>query len=363
MSINPSDLVTAIEAGKGKDVIAQLKQVTSQPKVPSDAFRMLAYAYFVTGQSVAGMLSLAQSRRTHDDPEADLAFGRFLRGKSQFKGALDCFSAYLKEREGDVDAMALVTMTHHDLGDYDQMVQTGQACIAAADADARSTGIEPLKPKTKRTFDPKNRKANIVAYSLFGDNPYYRDCAIAAASQVLALYPSWSARFYCANTVPQETVERLRKFGAQVALVEDDGGDNRGLFWRFLPFDDPSVSHVLVRDVDSPITLRETEAVARWIASGYPFHAMRDHPNHLEPLMAGMWGGQTGHLPNMSELIDAFRTENETRFVDQHFLRRAIWSRICDMTLSHDRYYTVGDTERLAPPDDGAHHIGFGLGR
>jgi hypothetical protein len=40
-----------------------------------------------------------------------------------------------------------------------------------------------------------------------------------------------------------------------------------GLFWRFYAFDDPNVNVVMVRDVDSPFTLRERLAVEDWLAS------------------------------------------------------------------------------------------------
>ena len=62
-----------------------------------------------------------------------------------------------------------------------------------------------------------------------------------------------------------------------------------GLFSRFYGFDDPTVNVVMVRDVDSPFTLRERLVVEDWLASELPFHVIRDHYNHSEPMRAGLW--------------------------------------------------------------------------
>jgi hypothetical protein len=53
-----------------------------------------------------------------------------------------------------------------------------------------------------------------------------------------------------------------------------------------------------VRDVDSPILPRERAGIDLWLASDAPFYCLRDNPIHAEPMLAGMWGGFTGLLPN-----------------------------------------------------------------
>ena len=37
---------------------------------------------------------------------------------------------------------------------------------------------------------------------------------------------------------------------------------------------------------------RESAAVSSWLESEYPFHIMRDHPNHGTQMLAGMWGAK-----------------------------------------------------------------------
>lgn len=81
--------------------------------------------------------------------------------------------------------------------------------------------------------------------------------------------------------------------------MEPDSGPLHRLFWCFLVSDDPTVSHFLCRDAFSRLNSREKAAVDAWIASGLPFHAMRDHIMHTDPMLAGMWGGLAGVLPPM----------------------------------------------------------------
>ncbi len=115
----------------------------------------------------------------------------------------------------------------------------------------------------------------------------------------------------------------------------------------------------MIRDVDSPFSLRERLAVDEWLASAFPFHAIRDHLYHCEPLMAGLWGGFTGLLPSMRSLTEKFGSQ-ESRYVDQKFLRLEIWPRIREAALVHDRYFKLGETR--PPPHhstEACTHIGM----
>lgn len=101
-----------------------------------------------------------------------------------------------------------------------------------------------------------------------------------------------------------------------------------------------------------------------WLKSEFPFHVIRDHPNHLEPIMAGLWAGRTGLLPPLEPMINKFLPTVNTRYADQHFLRLYIWPRICNIALAHDRYYTLRNS--CPPPEHSTQDkvsIGFGLPR
>jgi hypothetical protein len=133
-----------------------------------------------------------------------------------------------------------------------------------------------------------------------------------------------------------------------------------GLFWRFLAFDDPNVSVVMIRDVDSPFTVRERLVVDDWLTSRFPFHVIRDHYNHTEPMMAGLWGGWTGLLPPLGQLVKEFQGKVKDRYADQEFLRLNVWPRIRTATLAHDRFSKLGETRPPPPhPTEAYTHIGM----
>src|SRR4030095_8667136 len=112
--------------------------------------------------------------------------------------------------------------------------------------------------------------------------------------------------------------------GAEVVFDERSGDDSRLLLTRrFLVNDDPDVGHFIIRDCDSVVSQREADAVAEWLASGLPFHSMRDWYTHTDVLLAGLWGGIARVFPDMSDRIEAFLDENPVNTNwDQLFLRQ-----------------------------------------
>jgi len=207
---------------------------------------------------------------------------------------------------------------------------------------------ERVPRQRPRAFDPAARRRNILAFSLFGTDPYYRECAVTIARSAAGIFPEFTCRFYCAPEVPDTVRSALAGPGNQVMVVSANQPGRQhpfaGLLWRFLAFDDPDVDVVLVRDVDSPFTLRERAATDLWLVSDAPFLTIRDSLNHTEPLMAGMWGGFTGLLPPIGPVATRFLPPDRSRYVDQRFLRRFVWPRIRDATLAVDSFYSLGNS-------------------
>jgi len=183
---------------------------------------------------------------------------------------------------------------------------------------------------------------------------------MANASTAFALFPEWRCRFYCDRNVPQSVRNVLLRVHSQL-FVSDGVSENwSGLIWRFEAYDDPDVNVVMVRDVDSPFTLRERLAVDEWLASDFPFHVIRDHLYHCEPMMAGLWGGFTKVLAPISSLLASYRHPADDRYADQKFLRHEIWPRIRNATLVHDRFFKLGETRNPpSHPTEATTHIGM----
>lgn len=186
----------------------------------------------------------------------------------------------------------------------------------------------------------------IIAYSLWGDKPKYTEGAVINARQAKEIYPGWTARFYCGESVPDTILNQLREAGAEVFIVSGIN-DNRGMFWRFWALEDGDAERILLRDTDSRLTPRERAAVAEWEHSGLVGHIMRDHPYHSMPVMGGMWGCKGNIFQDIKACIDAFSPSNAYN-QDQLFLEKFIYPRlISNGCCVHDTFFRY---ERNALP-------------
>ncbi len=168
--------------------------------------------------------------------------------------------------------------------------------------------------------------------SLWGTRELYLQGALANARLAAEIYPGWTLRAYCGADVP--ILDDLRALGVDVRVLPESPRYG-GLFWRFLPAGEPDAEYVIVRDADSRLNVREKAAVDAWIASGQPFHVMRDHPQHRStPILAGMWGCRGGSIPDIAERIARF-ANGAAKHEDTKFLHDEIWPLVRDRCLVH----------------------------
>lgn len=259
---------------------------------------------------------------------------------------------------------ALAGTARHRLGQKDLAVKWGAQALEMRDEAARTNAQAGQLPsrERKRPFDPSRPERNVIAYSLFGRDDYYFDCALANARIAMASFPDFRPRYYCSHEVPGSVLDELRELGSEVQLVEQGSSRWEGLFWRFWAFDDPEADVVLVRDVDSPLTARERVAVEDWLYnSDAPFHVLRDLPTHTNPIMAGLWGGFTGLLPPLAPLSKSFLEGRSYRYADQSFLNQHVWPLIREACLAHDSNYELLETRAFPPWGrvTGGVHVGW----
>ena len=206
--------------------------------------------------------------------------------------------------------------------------------------DALTQGANPFPVPASAAPPATDRTRQVIAFSLFGDNPRYGETAKLNAMVVQQLLPQWTCRFYVDDSVPEQVRSGLQSWGAQVRRVsEQDQAQLSGLMWRFLVLEDPDVDRFLIRDADSLISRREVAAIEAWLQSGKCFHLMRDYFSHTELLLAGMWGGCGGIFKNVREQMVQYIAQGQylgARVVDQHFLRMHIWPTVKQSLLSHD---------------------------
>ena len=106
-------------------------------------------------------------------------------------------------------------------------------------------------------------------------------------------YPDWILRIYHDTTISDEIVCSIecahdRVDFCNVSALGNLGSVNQFMpskVWRFLPAGDDLVDIMASRDLDSPITQRELDAVNDWISTGKAWHTMRDNPHHGVPML------------------------------------------------------------------------------
>jgi hypothetical protein len=106
-------------------------------------------------------------------------------------------------------------------------------------------------------------------------------------------YPDWILRIYHDESIKNDLICSIECTYNHVDFCNTSSLGNLGSLssyippkiWRFLPVGDELVDIMSSRDLDSPITKRELDAVKDWILSGKAWHVMRDHPQHVVPML------------------------------------------------------------------------------
>lgn len=209
-----------------------------------------------------------------------------------------------------------------------------------------------LKQLKNRTFNhlkiekriKPSESENIIAFSLWGDNPTYLEGAIENAKLAVTLYPDWVCRFYCDRNVPEEIISALSKLHAQVFIMPPPKNPADRYAWRFFVTDDPTVKRFICRDADSKINSKEVVAVEAWFCSEKSFHVMRDAIVHCTLMLAGLWGGLNAKIQNLYVLYDELYQHHPSKWGDQKFLAEFVWPLIKSDALVHDTYYQFEGT-------------------
>ena len=209
------------------------------------------------------------------------------------------------------------------------------------------------------------RNENIIAYSLWGNNPRYVTPLLENLKISPHLFPGWTVRVYMDKSVPDDVISQLKRHGADLVVDKTSEGEApfyARLLWRFEVANDSAVRRFLVRDADSLLTVKERVAVDAWLASDAYFHMMRDFYTHTDLMLAGMWGGTGNILPDIKKLWHAYRSPRmQGRAADQRFLGDMVWPTVSQSCIVHDSVFT-GCLGSVAFPPYGdllpGHHIG-----
>lgn len=184
---------------------------------------------------------------------------------------------------------------------------------------------------------------NVISFSVFGKDPKYTVGLLKNLELSKIIYPNWIVYIYYNNTVPEEFIEKYKKFD-NVVLYDMSNYNIPGMFWRFLPFQE--VERFISRDADSRLSMREKLAVDEWIHSDKTLHIMRDHPHHDVCIFGGMFGLKIDQNFILEYKINEWIIDKDkslfNRMGDVYFLRDVVYSNYVDKgdVLAHDSVYT-----------------------
>ena len=200
-------------------------------------------------------------------------------------------------------------------------------------------------------------RARVLSYSLFGNNwEMYKKAVESVAKEAAedSLYHNWTVRIYHDNYITKAVeLVNLTKLYQNLEFINVSNfaymTNINGMVWRFLTLSDTSVDVTCVRDLDSKLLKRDSDAVKVWLESGKLVHIMRDHPRHSVPILGGMWcyrnelnrelGFKIAKLcAENSMLRDPVKQIEATKGNDQSVLRSYAWPLVRENALIHDSY-------------------------
>lgn len=194
-----------------------------------------------------------------------------------------------------------------------------------------------------------SRKA--LSYSLYGNLPVYCETMVINAQLRTQIYPDWDILLYHDDSVPAHVLHRLQDLGVILLHIREENATHlAGTFWRFLALARPEYDVIAMRDADSLLSWREKHLVDDWLASGKPFHVMRDWYSHTDLILAGLWGARYGLLQPIRQWIDDYLRQTprlHPTHADQNFLKTHIWHRIKHACVHHSSVFNATDSTWL----------------
>lgn len=332
--------------------LAHLEAATAQQPGSVELHFLLANLLTDTGAAARAISIYERILAAVGNPSGDLLsnFGIALYKVGRKGEAVQRLQQALALNPDNESTRSVLLMASFDTGNVADAIAQGRLLLEAKDARALQSAdsVERVRMSERvRSLDWQAvlSKPRVIAVSLWGDQPKYLDGILVTSALAKRLYPDWRVRIYVDATVPAATLDRLRERGAEVVLMPVPKNRQVARLWRFLAADDPAIGLFLCRDCDSPIYPKEANAVTEWIRSQRPFHAMRDHPYQAELMLAGMWGGVAGLLPQLGPKIaelDTTPLNPLNAWIDQRFLAKEVWPLIREHVFVHDTAFHFG---------------------
>jgi hypothetical protein len=206
----------------------------------------------------------------------------------------------------------------------------------------------------------------VISYSLFGFNKarnencfdfnsYLRGLLINIRMNRL-IYPDWEINVQTDKSTYEGWKSLLDKLPITIEVHQDNVPLTLAMLWRLRPVFEKNTkgewkyTHVLCRDLDSPPTYREAQAVKYWMNRDKTMHAITDSISHDVPLLGGMIGIMPATFPmkmgvsNWGDLIRLKPNYDWTKKgTDQSFLTDVVYTVIAKHgSDSITQHYVLG---------------------
>lgn len=198
-----------------------------------------------------------------------------------------------------------------------------------------------------------------ISYALFGYNKerqtncfdfnsYLRGLLLNIRCNRL-LFPDWEI----VVQTDQPTYNAFQQLFDNIGIVVNINPEEpltKAMLWRIKPvFDYKKYSHVICRDLDSPPTYREAQAVQDWIESDKAAHAITDSISHGVPLLGGMIGFKPQNWPSFTgynhwqDMFNGIDIDFTRKGADQDFLNKYVYPKYAQIeSNSICQHYILG---------------------
>jgi len=214
---------------------------------------------------------------------------------------------------------------------------------------------------------PSNITNCVLSYTLFGSNSWkdYGENVVNVANEAKesGFYNTWTVRLYHDNFPIEQQLNLTKQYKnlefidirqidtLKLPLVNAEVSNIiniNAMTWRFLPLADNNVDVICSRDLDSPLSEREEDAVMFWLESGKIMHSMRDNPVHGVSILGGLWCFRNSKNRMKAEFIlnkllrNAEKRDPQIKEAqkgnDQDVLDRFMWPVVKKDTIQHDSF-------------------------
>ena len=211
--------------------------------------------------------------------------------------------------------------------------------------------------RIKETIILPEKEKKVISFCLFGSDQKYFGNISACIESYHTLFKNWIIRIYISEDLPNEIINKLKEYNCELITMKAKGIDYRYTFWRFLVLDDKNVSIALIRDIDSIASKREQTMVDQWLDSQIMLHIIRDHPDHADLIMGGLFDRRFDASFNVKKAMYSFKKINQLG-IDQQFLK-SVYEHYAPAILVHDifkRYPT--EHPIIIPHEDNCSFVG-----